>query len=298
MIKLELNSPFLFLLSFLFCVNLKAQEVYHEGFEQIVFQNEQDTAFSLKRYLRVGEVNLKKCTALQKMAFASAETSPDIARLGLNSGKVILNVSNGGVGHKAMFRKELLSAGTELRKTKDERWIGFSCYLPDTGLLKWEADSIPELIFQLHNDILASPMLAIYSQNDMLNIVYRYAKTDPHLLKLPLNKNVSTMHAWCGPAVKGHWMDWVFHIKFSPEDRDGFLEVWLNVEGEYKKIVGLKNIRIGYECSKETDLDIGVYKWHWKCPQTTGVQVRTMYIDEISIANGNGNFSSIALKNE
>jgi hypothetical protein len=289
-----LNYIFLLFFILSFQQNVIAQKIIRQDFENEIFQKTQDTSFKpslWKKYIRTRETG--ECAPTNVSAIASAELSTEFARNGKQSGKLILDVSNGGSGHKAMFRNTLIQKGTVLTDSKDECWIAFSCYLPDTGAMTWLKDSVPELIFQLHNDIVASPMVAIYSENDKFFITYRYADTDPHLTLAPLKANIKNKQPWSGELPKGQWLDWVFHIKFSPLTPDGFLEVWLNKGSEFEKLTKKKDIRIGYPCSEKTDLDIGIYKWSWKCPTTSPVKSRMIYFDEISIGNQDANFENM-----
>lgn len=291
---LKYTYPVLIIL--FFQQNVSAQEIIRQDFENNIFQNTKDTTFKptlWKKYIRIGETG--KCAPLNISAIASAGLSTDVARNGKQSGKVILDISNGGSGHKAMFRNTIFQEGNALDHSKEERWIAFSCYLPDTGAMAWLPDSIPELIFQLHNDIVASPMLAIYSENDMFNIKYRFSDSDPHLTLAPLTSNVKNRNPWSGKLPKGQWIDWVFHVKFSPLTPNGFLEVWLNKGAGVEKIMEQKNIRIGYPCLEKTDLDLGIYKWPWKCPVSSPIKKRMLYIDEIMIGGEDANLEKMTI---
>lgn len=277
-------------------INLKAQNVIHQSFEKDIFRTKPDTSdlsTYWRKYSRTGEVNAKSCALPQIKANASTGISTEQFRKGKQAGKVVLDVSNGGVGHKAMFRYTILPAGKVLEESKDEIWVSFSLYLPNEGDDKWETDTIPELIFQLHNDIVASPMLAIYSQNDRFNITYRFADADPHQPIPHQNPRVSIRKPWSGKIQKGKWLDWVFRIKFSPLTENGLLQVWLNKDNNFEKIVDKQQIRIGYNCSERTDLDIGIYKWDWKCPTVSKVKKRVMYVDEVSIGNSAANLEAM-----
>lgn len=275
--------------------NLYAQNITHLNFENglEVKGKTNDSFYQWKPYIRVGETNPQRCTLPQIKANAYTEINAEKYRRGKHSGKLTLDVSNGGVGHKAMFRYNMLPEGIQLQKTKDERWVSFSCYLSDEGDDKWETDAVPELIFQMHNDIAVSPMLAIYSQSDTFDIIYRFSDIDPHVADVSERSAIGTMKAWSGKAEKGKWIDWVFHVKFSPLTPDGFLQVWINDGIGYRKIVDKQGIRIGYNCSERTDLDIGIYKWSWKCPSDSGIKKRILYIDEISVGDRTANFESI-----
>jgi len=42
---------------------------------------------------------------------------------------------------------------------------------------------------------------------------------------------------------------------------------------------------MGYPCDQITTFDIGLYKWQWKCPSTSPVKRRVIYVDDIKVGN-------------
>ncbi|HEY4207449.1 MAG TPA: heparin lyase I family protein, partial [Puia sp.] len=148
-------------------------------------------------------------------------------------------------------------------------------------------------IFQLHNDTKVSPEVALDCQNDSFSISYRYSDLDPHAVADTVNPGIRTRTPWAGKLPKGRWLDWVWHVKFSPLTSEGLLEVWPNQGSGYKKIVNVHSERMGYPCSQVTNLDVGIYKWPWKCPGTDTVKIRGAYFDNVSVGDSSASFQDI-----
>lgn len=260
--------------------------VSNEDFETTHFKPSRDTTFRSdlwSLYLHTGETDPVHCGigSLPKGMVSSA-ISTDFARAGTHSGKCIMDINNGGICHKAMFRNDFLPRGPVWTEPQSERWVAFSMYLPATGPDEWVIDSIPELVFQLHNDTVASPQLALYSQNGLFSVRYRYAAEDPHTNRRAAQ---TARTSWEGKIATGRWIDWVWHIRFSPTEAKGLLQVWMADGASFKQVVNEHHIRIGYPCPQITNCDIGLYKWSWKCPVTSPVRRRVIYIDAIRIGD-------------
>lgn len=271
--------------------------ISYEGFELKAFKLNKDTSFKpaqWKPYLRTGETDLKKCgPGVYSQGIAITEFSSAQARRGTRSGFCVLDVSNGGVAHKAMFRNDFLPRGNNWGLPGNERWIAFSIFLPDKGADEWVTDQTDELIFQLHNDTIASPQLALYSHSGLFSVEYKYADKDPHVIP---HTTLTSVKPWEGDIKKGRWIDWIWHVQFSPLEKQGLLEVWFDQGKGLKKIVNEHHIRVGYPCNQETTFDIGIYKWPWKCPQTSPVKRRVIYIDEIKVANAQADLQEMLIR--
>jgi hypothetical protein len=256
------------------------------GFEKNEFKSGKDTTFRSdlwKPYLHTGEVNTNKCALGNYIpGFVSSTLSRLQARSGSQSGQCIMDVSNGGICHKAMFRNDFLPKGADISAANNERWISFSLFLPDRGQDAWVNDQVDELVFQLHNDTIASPQLALYSDKGIFSVRYRYADKDPHQ---DAHTRQFVMKPWEGSVKTGRWIDWIWHIKFSPLAAKGILQVWANQGDGLKQIVDEQHIRMGYPCDQITTFDIGLYKWQWKCPSISPVKRRVIYIDDIKVGN-------------
>ena len=212
------------------------------------------------------------------------------SRAGTGSARFIMDRSQGGFFHRAMFRK------TDGYATdREERWIGFSTYFPATGPDAWVVDPLPELIFQLHNDPDASPILGLYCQAGKLAVEYRWSAKDP-----ASNADVDMDEVAVGPQEPGRWVDWVFHVKLAPSNTGGALEVWKTDSlGTPRKVVDLKGIRFGYPNGEPPAIDIGLYKWPWKTETYNGipskVDRRVVYFDEFRLLGPEGSFQAVAV---
>ncbi len=211
------------------------------------------------------------------------ELATQESRVGASSARFIMDRSQGGLFHRAMFRKT-----DGFLTGSDERWIGFSTFFPRTGPDAWKVDPLPELIFQLHNDPDASPILGLYCEAGKLGVEYRWSAIDP-----ASNADVSTVDLPVGPQEPGRWVDWVFHVKLAPSDAGGILEVWKTDSlGTSRKLVDLHGIRLGYPNGQLPAIDIGLYKWPWKTATYNGVDSdvdrRVVYFDEFRLAGAEG----------
>ncbi len=98
----------------------------------------------------------------------------------------------------------------------DDLYFGFSTYLapgfPTSG--GWQ------LITQFEQNFDRSPPLSLNVENGQFSIQggYGHPSGPRHFLK-PV-----------GPATTGQWLDWVLHVKFSPDPSVGFVEVWRDGE--------------------------------------------------------------------
>ena len=98
----------------------------------------------------------------------------------------------------------------------DDLYFGFSALL---------AKGFPtqagwQVITQWKNDFDGSPPLELSLERGQYFLSGGYGHPDgPHHFSKPL-----------GPAETGHRVDWVFHIKFSPDPEVGFVEVWRSGE--------------------------------------------------------------------
>jgi polysaccharide lyase-like protein/predicted xylan-binding protein with Ca-dependent carbohydrate-binding module len=105
----------------------------------------------------------------------------------------------------------------------DERWIGWSMYFPDdfpdlpsdgwvnVGSLGFAPPFDDDAPFSINVQLLNSGN-SIYISRDSTYGEQRYGETI----------------IWTEPLMRGGWYDWVFHIKFSRNGDEGFVEIWKN----------------------------------------------------------------------
>ena len=79
-----------------------------------------------------------------------------------------------------------------------------------------------------------------------------------------------------GPLVRGRWIDWVVHVRWS-YGPDGLLEVWRD---------GVQMLRrqgpVGYNDRRETYFKTGIYKWiGGRAGSRSTVARRVLFVDEV-----------------
>lgn len=128
----------------------------------------------------------------------------------------------------------------------EERWYGFSVYLPET----WLPDRAPESGTQWHQGSGAptgSPPLRLITEDGKWHIGQR----DWNSSSVVLND--------AGPCALGQWTDWVFHVKWAPDERDGLLEIWKDGVTVAPFVQGYR-VRTTFEAATRHNIKIGVYK--------------------------------------
>jgi hypothetical protein len=163
-----------------------------------------------------------------------------------------------------------------------EYWIGFSLYLP----ADWQPDfKSREVIFQLHGNggggQYGIPPLALTvdgnewfwgissSQDPTPDEADEYGRT---------------------PLIKGEWVDFVIHAKFSNRnDGYGLYEFWRNGE-----MLFTRNGPNCYDDEKKIrGPQMGIYKWDWSQSGEYEVSDRTIYLDEISVGDAASSYNDV-----
>jgi Polysaccharide lyase len=170
--------------------------------------------------------------------------------------------------HNYGVRSEL-SASLPYEPAGQERWYGFSVYLPSS----WVNDVQPDIVAQGHHDGDGSPPLAVGTKDGQ----WRITRFDS-----------STSH---GAYALGTWTDWVVHARWSVGE-DGVLEMWRNAELVLKcpgtNLDGLQGQQ------QQIYMKIGIYKWPWNSAETFVPPDRTLFHDELRITDGSGSFPAVA----
>jgi hypothetical protein len=185
---------------------------------------------------------------------------------------------------KGQVRSEL-RLGSE---QENERWYGFSNYLPRDFV----ADPLAEKIAQWHEipdrelgENWRSPPISLGIENDRfyVQILWAAAAVNTNDTK-DGNKKVDL-----GPVEKAKWNDWVFHIRFSYKE-DGLLEIWKNKEKVFNYA--------GPNCYNDLRLPyfkIGIYKWGWKgWAEYSPEDKRVLYYDEVRIGNYKADLQTVS----
>ncbi|TWF78972.1 polysaccharide lyase-like protein [Pseudonocardia hierapolitana] len=95
----------------------------------------------------------------------------------------------------------------------EDLWFGFSTYL-DANFPTYYADF--QTIMQFKQNFDGSPPLEMTVEEGEFRIEGGYGHPDgPRLFLEPV-----------GHADKDRWIDWILHVKFSPDPTVGYVEVW------------------------------------------------------------------------
>lgn len=160
-----------------------------------------------------------------------------------------------------------------------ERWYGFSIYVPadwsaaarrDEVVAQWHAS--PDLD---EGEDWRSPPLAVRTKGTMWQVTCRW--DSKHISDG--NTAEGNEMLWSGAIDRGQWTDWVFHIKWSWK-QDGIVEVWKNGQ--------LLKRREGPNCYNDKG---GLY-FKWGIYHTE--EDRTLYNDELRIADGTATYETVA----
>jgi len=214
------------------------------------------------------------------------------ARSGERSSRFELrrNDPDSSVGSK---RAEL-AHGEIKRGKKQERWYGFSLFLPES----YEFDTAKEIVTQWHavpdgylegNQVekWRSPPLSLFTSDGNWGIRVHWDTNKISVGKPQVFTKLFDSYQ------KGKWTDWVFHVKWSYEE-DGVLEIWKN---------GIKVLSrsgpIGFNDDAGPVMKTGIYKWLWQDPPYVPyvesiVTKRILYADEIYIGNKNAGYSDVS----
>jgi len=127
----------------------------------------------------------------------------------------------GGYGERAeLGMGNPTAAGFPLFNEGDERWIAFQVYLPDDYPINFRSWDCIMQLKQLGS--LGTPALSMGVERGAFTL-----------------KNSATNHEdsqqtpikWSGPAVADRWVSFVLHVKFSPSDSVGFVELFGDLDG-------------------------------------------------------------------
>jgi hypothetical protein len=172
-------------------------------------------------------------------------------------------------------------------KPGEERWYGFSIYLPKG----WEELETFDIVMQIHNKPDAgegpkSPIMTLETHGKDWSVNNRW---DKEKISKPAKNGaggtITTNRLWTGPYETEKWTDWVFHVKWSLED-DGLIEVWKDGQ----KIAEQKGPN-GYNDEQPYYMKIGVYKPAYR---VTAPPQRVIFHDEVRIGNEKASYADVA----
>lgn len=167
-----------------------------------------------------------------------------------------------------------------------ERWYGFSIYLP----VSWSQDAASDIVTQWHQDWRepsgSSPPLSIGTHDGQWEISQHWKEPN-----LPLHSEIVQI----GPYETDRWTDWVVHVKWSGDataNSDGVLDIWK--DGKIVPQFSQKKGKNTYDVWGNY-MKIGIYKW-WNEQNRNAslVTERTMFHDEVRIADQSGSYAAVA----
>jgi hypothetical protein len=116
-------------------------------------------------------------------------------------------------------------SGFPLFHQGDERWISFQVYLPDDYPI-----STPDwnIFFQIHQEGDGGcPPISLGVDHGQFKL---YKSTSPHYV-------TDTSEMWSGPAEHNRWVKFTLHIKNSTNPKDGFVELFGDLDGQGEKLL-------------------------------------------------------------
>jgi hypothetical protein len=211
--------------------------------------------------------------------------STEVARKGKSSAR--FEFTKADVKDYSGYVRAELRLGSE---TDNERWYGFSNYLPKDFV----TDPLAEKIAQWHEipdwdlgESWRSPPISLGIENERFYVQILWAAA-------PVNTNKSKdgeKKVDLGPIDKNKWNDWVFHIRFSWRS-DGIIEIWKN-----KQKIFSYNGPNSFNDKHLPYFKIGIYKWGWNgWAQYSPEEKRVLFYDEVRIGNRYANLNLVSPK--
>ncbi|HYD32175.1 MAG TPA: heparin lyase I family protein [Azospirillaceae bacterium] len=178
----------------------------------------------------------------------------------------------------------------------NERYLyGLKTYMP----ADWEKDSSNEIITQWHEipdwgrgEGWRNPPVALQivptSDGDAHFQVRVRHDSDP-VTKSGSYDSDKVYDLGSIKGAIGKWTDWVWDVTWAHDDRGQ-----LTLFRDGKKVLDLPNSGNMYNDEKGPYFKLGEYKWAWQSDKDTGADSRTLYYDDIRVANKTGNYDSVA----
>lgn len=222
----------------------------------------------------------KKGGTFEACCEKSIVTTRKVFKTGKKSLRFELNDTDsdveGGKRSEMIFRRE--------ETPNIERWYKFNTYFSsDYGI-----DSLPEIIAQWHEvpdwnlgESWRSPPVSLQIKDGFWYVVIIWASE-----KVNTYKSISGQKKIkIGKVETGSWDEWVFHIKFSYQNK-GRIQLWRK-----GKLVLDYNGPNYYNDEVGPYFKMGIYKWEWNSNNINrSIHKRVLYIDDVIIGNEKANF--------
>jgi hypothetical protein len=186
-------------------------------------------------------------------------------------------------------RTELSTDPPDFRNS--ERWYGLSTYLE-----AWAPDQAPESIFQWHQGGAVpcssgcSPPLVVFNQKtqsgqfeQLIQQAWRESAT---------SETYAYDYTLIGECRVDRWVDWVVHVKWST-GADGVLQIWRDGDLIINKIGRNDDYPAPGEPGVGNYFKMGIYKWPWSQGRPSDTDHRTMFVDELRIADEQGSYDAV-----
>ncbi|MDQ4140937.1 MAG: polysaccharide lyase [Bacteroidota bacterium] len=217
---------------------------------------------------------------------------PNYRRRGTKACRVELNSNEPNVGG-SRFRAELVQYGAGGPNKEQERWFGFSMRVPEDWRVIENTKSL-DIFFQIHDrpdecESYRTPPLSMFISKNMFqaNIL---SDSNPCTKGVtPKGSGTTSKTVLNTPLIKGSWVDWVIHVKWSYKN-DGLLEIWHNG----KKVTTYRG-PIGYNDKNSMYLKMGLYHIGNGDSWPDGLKRRVLYLDEIRMGGPKANYSDVKI---
>ncbi len=206
------------------------------------------------------------------------------------SGRVELNSNEINVGG-SKFRAELIKYNAGGANTAQERWFGLSIRVPEDWRVVDSTKSL-DIFFQIHDrpdscEVYRNPPLALFIYQNRFKATIRSDSNACTKGVMPRGKGTTVNYVLNRPLIKGRWVDWVIHVKWSYKN-DGLLDIWQDGQ----KVTKYRG-PIGYNDVKSMYLKTGLYHIGNGDSWPAGLKRRVLYIDEIRMAGSKAKFADV-----
>jgi len=183
---------------------------------------------------------------------------------------------------KVNYRTELRLNAVNDFKFGQEYWLGLSFYLPPDWNDDYSGGGYDQgMLWQFHDRGFNDP-----SWRGGLPLVLRHRNGNIAIERRGHPKSKSFYEA---PYEKGKWIDWVINVKWS-KGSDGFINIWR----DGRQVVSDRGQNYYSEHTDPPYFKMGIYQWGWDEGKPLGTTQRTIYHDEIRIAQGPNGYDLVA----
>ncbi|MDQ3291213.1 MAG: polysaccharide lyase [Bacteroidota bacterium] len=207
-----------------------------------------------------------------------------------NSIRVEVNSNENNIGGKG-WRAELVQYDAGGPNKDKERWFGFSIRVPEDWRVI-DSTKSTDIFLQIHDrpdpcETYRTPPLALLIDQNKFTAL-AYSDSNPCSANVyPRGKGTTRQTVMEQPLIKGKWVDWVIHVKWSYKN-DGLLEIWQ----DGRKVTTYKG-PIGYNDTKSMYLKTGLYHISNGDGWPKGLKRRVLYYDDIRMGNQQASYADV-----